>query len=69
MLFRGTYVSAVFRYGSLDFATWDISPDGKRFLMMKETGAAASAGGRSRKINLVVNWFEELKRLVPTGKK
>jgi hypothetical protein len=53
----------------LDFATWDISPDGKRFLMMKETGAAASAGGRSRKINLVVNWFEELKRLVPTGKK
>jgi len=44
---------------------WDISPDGKRFLMMKETGPAASAGGGPLKINIVLNWFEELKRRVP----
>ena len=47
---------------------WDISPDGKRFLMMKEPGSPASAGGAPLKINIVLNWFEELKQRVPTGK-
>jgi hypothetical protein len=47
-----------------DFATWDISPDGKRFLMMKEAGSL-SAGRVLLKINIVLNWFEELKRRVP----
>jgi len=49
---------------------WDIHPDGKRFLMIKpaaSTGAAPTAAG-PRKINIVVNWFEELKQRVPTGK-
>jgi Tol biopolymer transport system component len=65
-LFRGTYVSNVFVVGNPDFTTWDVSPDGDRFLMMKEAGT--TAGGVPRKINIVVNWFEELKRRVPTGK-
>jgi len=69
MLFRGTYVSAAFAYFNWDFATWDISPDGKRFLMMKEPGVTTSAEGSPRKINIVLNWFEKLKHLVPTGKK
>jgi len=43
-----------------DMTYWDISPDGKRFLMLKENPAAAP-----RKINLVVNWFEELKLRLP----
>ena len=38
-----------------------ISPDGQRFLMLKE-GAAPLPG-----IVVVQNWFEELKRLVPTN--
>jgi Tol biopolymer transport system component len=62
ILFRGTYVSNVLRAGNYDFATWDVSPDGKRFLMMKEQGS--SAGG-PRKINIVLNWLEELKQRVP----
>jgi serine/threonine-protein kinase len=66
MLFQGTYVSATLAYDDWDYGTWDISPDGKRFLMMKETGSAASGAGRSRKINVVLNWFEELKQRVPT---
>ena len=41
---------------------WDISPDGKRFLMMKEPDTTA---GGPRKINIVVNWFEELKQRMP----
>ena len=51
---------------------WDVHPDGKRFLMIKESAKAggASAGGETkaagpRKINIVVNWFEELKQRVP----
>jgi len=66
MLFRGTYVNAALAYDDWDCVTWDISPDGKRFLMMKETGSAASGRGRSRKINVILNWFEELKQRVPT---
>ncbi len=68
-LFQGTYVGSVLGYDDWDQSTWDISPDGKRFLMMKETGLAASGVVRARKINIVLNWFEELKRRVPTGKK
>jgi serine/threonine protein kinase len=44
---------------------WDIHPDGKRFLMMKLPGAAPSATAVPRKINIVLNWFEELKQRVP----
>jgi serine/threonine-protein kinase len=58
ILFRGTYVP------SREHDTWDIAPDGKRFLMMKEAGV--TAGGGPRKINIVVNWFEELKQRVPS---
>ncbi len=62
-LFRGTYVGL---YG-MDTYPWDISRDGKRFLMMKEIGAALPAeGGPRPKINIVLNWFEELKQRVPT---
>ena len=41
--------------------TYDISPDDERFLMIKE-----SAGGDSTEFVVIINWFEELKRLVPT---
>jgi hypothetical protein len=44
---------------------WDVSHDGKRFLMMKEPGTTGSGGGGPRKINIVVNWIEELKQRVP----
>ncbi len=39
----------------------DIHPDGQRFLMMNMQG---SEGSRPR-INIVLNWFEELKERVP----
>ncbi len=45
-----------------DYTCWDISPDGKRFLMWKETDAAAEG---PLKINIVLNWLEELKEKVP----
>ena len=40
---------------------YDVTPDGERFLML--TGEEREA---ARELHLVVNWFEELERLVPT---
>ena len=44
--------------------TYDVTPDGRRFLMIKEGIADAAAAAR---IVVVLNWTEELKRLVPTN--
>jgi len=60
VLFRGKYVSLDPEEGN----PWDIHPDGKRFLMMKEIAAATAAEG-PRRIHVVLNWFEELKQRVP----
>ena len=63
VLFQGTYVIPA----SSVFSNWDISPDGKRFLMIKPPAAAGSESTLAglRKINIVLNWFEELKERVP----
>jgi eukaryotic-like serine/threonine-protein kinase len=47
-------------------SNYDVSPDGQRFLMLKPVAAAE---GAPTQINVVQNWFEELKQKVPTGKK
>ena len=44
---------------------YDIAPDGQRFVMIMESEAQEDAPSQ---INVVLNWFEELKRRVPTGK-
>jgi hypothetical protein len=59
-LFRGRY------YFGAEIAAphvYDVAQDG-RFLMIKEAGAAGAAVRPD--IVIVQNWFEELKRLVPT---
>jgi eukaryotic-like serine/threonine-protein kinase len=43
--------------------SYDVSPDGKRFLMIKE---GSGADPTPPTIEVVQNWFEELKRVVPT---
>jgi serine/threonine-protein kinase len=42
---------------------YDVTADGQRFLMMKEEAKGSEA---PPSINVVQNWLEELKRLVPT---
>ena len=44
---------------------YDISPDGERFLMIKEGGGSEQA--RPPGTIVVQHWTEELKRLVPTN--
>jgi Tol biopolymer transport system component len=60
MLFEGPYVPP-----SPNNSYYDVSADGQRFLMLKPTEQAQAA----TQINVVLNWFEELKQKVPTGKK
>ena len=59
MLFEGPYAPT-----PRSFPDYDVSPDGQRFLMLKATDQAPP-----NQINVVLNWFEELKQKVPTGKK
>jgi len=44
---------------------WDISSDGQRFLMIKNTDEADPAFAQAS-IAVVDNWFEDLRRLTPT---
>ncbi len=59
VLFQGAY----FWGAGLTGRAYDIAPDGQRFLMIKESGETAG----EQRIVVVENWFEELKRLVPTN--
>jgi Tol biopolymer transport system component len=49
------------------YPSWDISPDGKRFLIVKvsEASGAAPPASAPRKMVVVLNWFEELKEKLP----
>ncbi len=60
ILFRGDY----FAITGHDFQTLEISPDGERFLMIRDTPGNFPQGP-PRKINIVLNWFEELKERAP----
>ena len=61
-LFEGQYVPVS---PGLTGTAYDVSADGQRFLMVKETEASISA----TQINVVLNWFEDLKRRAPVGTK
>ena len=58
LLFEGQY----FSYGPR--AAYDVAPDGQRFLMIKESEQEATVTHMS----VVLDWFEELKELVPPGR-
>ncbi len=60
MLFEGPYAPT-----PATFPNYDVSLDGQRFLMLKPVEQARAA---PTQINVVLNWFEELKQKVPTGK-
>jgi serine/threonine-protein kinase len=60
MLFEGSFLSE----GPV-FPSYDVSPGGQRFLMIQPVDQGQTA---STQINVVLNWTEELKHLVPTGK-
>lgn len=60
-LFEGRYLGNPRGFAG---ANYEVAADGQRFLMLKPVEQAAPT-----QINVVLNWTEELKRLVPTRKK
>ena len=61
MLFEGKYQPAPFTDPN-----YDVAFDGQHFLMLRPSESTETA---HTQINVVPNWFEELKRRVPTGNK
>jgi eukaryotic-like serine/threonine-protein kinase len=60
LLFEAHYETGLYP----SFPSYDVSPDGQRFLMIKPSEQESAA----TQINVVLNWSEDLKRRVPTGK-
>jgi Tol biopolymer transport system component len=56
-VFEGQYRST-----NASLATYDVAADGQRFLMVKQSEQVTSVS----QINVVLNWFEELKSRAPT---
>lgn len=54
-LFEGSYLDSSHSY--------DVSPDGERFLMIEASESSATRGGSD--LVVVLDWFEEMKRLAP----
>ena len=61
LLFEGRYFSVIFR-------GYDVAPDGQKFLMIKPVEAVEEGLTLRQQIVVVLNWFEELERLVPVEK-
>ena len=59
MIFEGAYALSL-----ATMANYDVTPEGQRFLTIKTREQETSA----TQINVVLNWFEELKQKVTTGK-
>lgn len=63
-VFEGRYFSGGGAGGGAG-RTYDVSPDGRRFLMIKQ-GSGSEQAAAPASLIVVLNWFEELKRLVPS---
>ena len=68
LIFAGQYAGTSTAFVAQN-RTYDISPDGQRFLMLKAGGAADADDPFAglTQIHVVTNWFQELKARVPTG--
>jgi hypothetical protein len=58
VLFDGPYT-----YSNIGSQNYDLTPDDRRFVMIRPASEAAAPP-----LNIVTNWFEEVKRLTPAGK-
>ncbi len=59
VLFEGRYIRSGTRPG---YPEYDVTANGRRFVMVQPVEPESAP----TQINVVLNWFEELKRLVPT---
>ena len=57
-MFEGSYLN-------VPGVSYDVAPDGQRFMMLEESAKQPP----TTRLNVVLNWFEELKRRAPAGRK
>ena len=62
LLFEGAYDLKI----GPGATNYDVTPDGQGFVMIRTPEGATESAGTTQ-VTLVQNWFEELKRLVPTN--
>jgi Tol biopolymer transport system component len=62
-LFQGPYYISP---GGSPRPQYDVMPDGQRFLLLASVPGTNTSGARPRMV-VVQNWFDELRRLVPTN--
>ena len=60
LLFEVQYETSPYSF----LSNYDVSPDGQRFLMIKESEKESAAA----QLNVVLNWSDELRRLAPAAK-
>jgi hypothetical protein len=60
VVFKGEY------YSPLGGENYAVTPDGQRFLMIKDAAAKTGSSTPRQQINIVLNWLEELKQRVPS---
>jgi hypothetical protein len=51
----------------LDLRSYDVAPDGQRFLMVKEPSARPNPNDTGS-LMVITNWFDEIRRRVPGPK-
>ena len=61
---RRLFESAGYQW-AVDGRAWDFDPSGQRFLMIRERPNTADDTREGEQIDVVLNWFEELKSRVP----
>ena len=62
ILFEGSLVLEASVSGTTNY---DVTADGQRFLMLEPSFGGTDSDADTRRINIVLNWFEELKERVP----
>ena len=51
-----------------DLSFFDVAEDGRFLMLMRGDGTETTGAPATPRINFVLNWFEELKERVPTGR-
>ncbi len=57
------HIPASLPYGTFSITSYDVTPDGQYFILIKESEKESAA----TQLNVVLNWFEELRRRLPAA--
>lgn len=62
---RRDHRTALIKEHGLAGDAWDVDPSGKRFILIRRAESAAASQTPRPRIEIVLNWAEELKARVP----